>query len=149
MWTVTVALVLGAAALWGVGRLVWSDDEQDLAWPTPLALLVLASVGAMFALRAVGRRLLGGVLVVVGVAACVLAVVDAELFGMGPVIALLGGLLTGGAGGLLVARGHRLPRLGSRYEAPAAQRAEQRKDTGRTDDLWTALSEGKDPTDDD
>lgn len=165
LWTVIVALVLGAAALWGAGRLVWSQEQQELTWPTPLALLVLASIGAMFAVRPVGKRVLGGVLVVAGGAACVLAVTDVELFGMGPVIALLGGLLTGAAGGLLMARGHRLPGMGSRYETPAAQRAKQQESGGghdegdgeqaggRTgtaaddgDDLWTALSEGKDPT---
>ncbi|MGH3431999.1 MAG: Trp biosynthesis-associated membrane protein, partial [Thermocrispum sp.] len=85
---------------------------------------------------------LGGVLVVAGVAACVLAVADAELLGLRPVLALLGGVLVAAAGAVLAARGHRLRRLGARYESPAAKRATEDPD----DDLWQALSDGRDPT---
>lgn len=146
LWTVVLALALGAAALWGAGRLVWSEPARDssLTWPTPLAVLALAAVGAVLALSGIARRVLGGVLVIAGAAACVLAVADAELFGVGPVLALVGGVLIIGAGGLLVFRGQRLPRLGAKYSAPAANRAAPDSDG----DLWNALSDGRDPTTD-
>lgn len=143
LWLVVAGLLLGAASLWGASRLVWANPPDDgVTWPTALTVVAAAGVGAVLALGGVARRVLGGVLVLVGVAAVVLSFVDAELFGIGPVLGLLGGVLITVAGGLLVWRGASLPRLGAKYSAPSAQRASQEGDG----DLWKALSDGEDPT---
>ncbi|MFF5988597.1 Trp biosynthesis-associated membrane protein [Prauserella flavalba] len=82
LWIVVVALLLGAAALWGASGLTWIDVPRGLTidgrladdlsggdlmtWPVPLALLALAAVAAVLAVRGVARRILGVLLVVVG-----------------------------------------------------------------------------------
>lgn len=71
----TVLLLIGAALLWGASRMTWmtvdsfddkagesSIDLSGAAWSTEataIALLLLAAVGAAFALRRVGRRVVG------------------------------------------------------------------------------------------
>jgi hypothetical protein len=142
LWTVVLGLLLGAAALWGASKLVWAEPPRELSWPTALAVVALAAVGAVLALAGLARRVLGVLLVLAGVAAVVLAVVDAELFGIGPVLGLLGGVLIFTAGGVLIARGASMPRLGAKYSAPAAKRASEERER----DPWKALSEGEDPT---
>jgi hypothetical protein len=54
----------------------------------------------------------------------------------------LAGLMLLLVGALLVARGHRMPRLGARYRTPGAAR--QTIDPDRR--WWQALDEGEDPT---
>ncbi|MGH3978745.1 MAG: Trp biosynthesis-associated membrane protein, partial [Pseudonocardiaceae bacterium] len=68
----------------------------------------------------------------------------ATLLVAGPLIALAGALALAAAGTWLAAWGHRMPRLGARYRAPAAAR-EQAPDPGRR--LWDSLDAGEDPTD--
>lgn len=66
---------------------------------------------------------------------------------VGPGAAVLAALLLAAAGLLLVGRGHRMPRLGARYRAPAARRAappDSARDRERA--LWDSLDAGEDPT---
>ncbi|WP_127782565.1 TIGR02234 family membrane protein [Rhodococcus sp. X156] len=186
-----VLLVLGAVALWAASRVQWvqartEDDlrgvrEADLlgsTWAaqlTPLALVLLAGVAAVFALRGLAVRVLALVLLVVAVAAAEPAVVAlvggpsaehaAELITppvlaqqvstsasvVGPLLALLGALLTVAAAVLLARAPRRAGGLSTRYETPAVQR-ERATQAAVTDDdvterqLWDALSAGQDPT---
>lgn len=82
LWLVVVALLLGAAALWGASRLAWIDvpfgltlrgrlspdlTGADLVGAlTPLALFALAAVAAVPALGGWPRRVLGVLLAAVG-----------------------------------------------------------------------------------
>ncbi|WP_298181976.1 Trp biosynthesis-associated membrane protein [Saccharomonospora sp.] len=181
LWIVVVLSVLAAAALWGASTLTWIDVPEgtvfngelrdDLAgddlvsWPGPLALLALAAVAAVLALRGVARRLLGVVLV--GVAVWVVVLVlggsayDVDLSARapgydslpgsptkvwwGPASALAGAALLAISGVLLGWRGHRMPRMGAKYSAPGDRRERARSRDSDTD-LWNALSEGEDPT---
>ena len=126
-------------------------------WVLGLALVALAGAGALLATRGLARRLLGGLLVLVGLGVVAGAVagragLDVGTAGGGatvwPVVCVLGGLLIV-LGGLWAARsGHRWPAMGARYERrPAAQPADadvdQRVDTRAA---WDALDRGDDPT---
>jgi hypothetical protein len=158
---VVAALVLAAAALWGSSRLTWFAEDRDagvrgivhytengaqLAGSlVPLALLALAGVAGMVATGGWFRRVLGGLLALGGLAAC-WAGIDgfghASGFPFGPLVAVLGGILMI-SGGLLGIKGaSRMPRLGTRYAAPATKRVARDPDV----ELWEALSEGEDPT---
>ncbi|WP_307849658.1 Trp biosynthesis-associated membrane protein [Qaidamihabitans albus] len=169
LWIVTVALLLGAAALWGSARLTWTAEEVEagvrgtvLRTETgaersgalvPLAVLALAGVAGMVATGGWPRRLLGGVLVAAGLAACWVAL-SALRFGgypeaapvgeiyAGHGLALLGGALVAGGGLLGLRRAGRMPRLGAKYSAPGTQRVRRDPDT----EMWDALSDGEDPT---
>lgn len=82
LWTVVIALLLGAGALWGASGLVWIEVPQGrtvdgrladdftggelVQWPVPIALLALAAVAATLALRGLTRRVLGALLAVAG-----------------------------------------------------------------------------------
>jgi uncharacterized membrane protein (TIGR02234 family) len=128
-------------------------------WVFGLALVALAGAGALLATRGLGRRLLGGLLVVVGLGVAAGAVagragLDVGSAGAGgtgwPVACVLGGLLIV-LGGLWAARsGHEWPAMGARYERggaagpPAADAdVDQRVDTRAA---WDALDRGDDPT---
>lgn len=165
-----VALFLGAAALWGASRLVWSAQPRDggvrgtlLETQTgaqhsgalvPLALLAVAGVAGAVATGGWPRRVLGGILAVAGVWACWVAV-DGVSFGGFPAgapvwqlftgrgLALLGGILVLLGGLSALKHAGAMPRLGARYAAPSAQKTARDPDT----ELWEALSEGEDPTD--
>ncbi|WP_245992807.1 Trp biosynthesis-associated membrane protein [Prauserella muralis] len=171
-------LLLSAAALWGSARLVWIEvppgttvdgavtgdlTGSDLAaWPTPIALFGLAAVAAALGARGWARRVLGVLLLAVGVWVLWLTLggsaYDVTWTGRapgygsepgepvrtlwGPAAAVTGGVLMAAGGALLTWRGHRMPRMGARYAAPGTQRARKDPDT----ELWDALSDGDDPT---
>ncbi|WAL67323.1 Trp biosynthesis-associated membrane protein [Amycolatopsis cynarae] len=170
LWTIIAALLLGAAALWGSSRLVWSASlraaviqGQVLETQTgaehsgalvPLAVLAVAGVAGIVATGGWPRRLLGGVLALAGLAAGWIAVAGVRFGGFpggtpvwqvfaGRGLALLGGILLLLGGLLATRRAGAMPRLGARYAAPGARKAAREPGT----DLWEALSEGKDPTD--
>ena len=128
-------------------------------WVIGLALVALAGAGALLATRGLARRVLGGLLTVVGAGVAAGAVagragLDVGAAGaaatFGPVVCVLGGGLIV-LGGLSAARsGHLWPAMGARYErrgaAPAdAEQAgvDQRVDTRAA---WDALDRGDDPT---
>ncbi|GAA4548662.1 Trp biosynthesis-associated membrane protein [Amycolatopsis samaneae] len=166
---IVVALLLGAAALWGASRLVWFAEfrdggvrgtilhtetgEQRAVSLVPLAILALAGVAGVVATGGWARRALGVLLVLAG-AAGVWAAVDGVRFGgfadglpvsqmlIGRGLAALGGILVA-VGGLAAIKGAgSAVRLGARYSAPGAKRKARDPDT----ELWEALSEGEDPT---
>lgn len=163
-------LLLGAAALWGASRLVWSaqlrnagvrgmlletqNGAQHSGALVPLALLAVAGVAGAVAIGGWPRRILGVILAVAGLWACWIAV-DGVSFGgfppgapvwqlfTGRGLALLGGILVL-VGGLSATRhAGAMPRLGARYAAPSVTKTA--RDPGT--ELWEALSEGEDPTD--
>jgi tryptophan-associated transmembrane protein len=171
LWIVTVALLLGAALLWGSSRLVWTAqtrnagvrgivlDTQTGAQTTgaliPLAVLALAGVAGMIATGGWARRALGVILAVAGAAACWVAVDGAHWHGYPPGapvtqivtgrgLALLAGILVIAAGLTAFRYARVMPRLGARYSAPSVKKSGRDADA----ELWEALSEGEDPTTD-
>ncbi|WP_145906615.1 TIGR02234 family membrane protein [Kitasatospora viridis] len=173
-------IVLGAVlVLWAVGR-TWASGKvsgldvgatgSDITGaPGALALVGLASAVAVFAVRGVGRVVLGLLVVLAGAGTALAAglgagdsaAIDADaakklgLTGVTaeqvshsawPWLAVLGGVLLALAGLLTVLRGRGWPSMGARYEAPTAKRAPAPKDAGTPADLWKALDRGEDPT---
>ncbi|WP_258378276.1 Trp biosynthesis-associated membrane protein [Micromonospora endophytica] len=153
-----------ATLAWESGEIVRRDPmlgvtegrtgAQLLPWLSALALVGLAGGGAVLATRGRLRRLLGGLLALLGL---VLAAgggygLFADLGGrtvwQPPALCLLGGVLVA-AGGLLTAlRGHRWPAMGARYERAANRPAAAGGPIGGggTVDAWDALDRGEDPT---
>ena len=166
MWLIAAALLLGAAALWGSSELTWVAEQRDLSMGAttlhtetgsehtaalvPLAVLSLAAIAGVVATGGWARRVLGAVLVVAGAAVVAVGVVDIDLgdgsetvsIVAGRGLAVLAGLLLVGAGSTAVRLARRMPRLGSRYAAPANRRSQRDPDT----ELWDRLSAGDDPT---
>jgi uncharacterized membrane protein (TIGR02234 family) len=90
-----------------------------------VTLVALAGAGALLATRGALRRVLGGLLALVGVAVAVLAVVGRAALDPGragaagaiwPVACVLGAAMIVVAGVLAARHGHRWPAMGSRYE---------------------------------
>ncbi|MFC8619195.1 Trp biosynthesis-associated membrane protein [Micromonospora purpureochromogenes] len=127
-----------------------------LPWLSALALVGLAGGGAVLATRGRVRRLLGGLLALLGAAVAagggygLVAAFDGEVSRQWPALCLLGGVLAALGGALTAARGQRWPAMGARYErsgteAPAG--ADRRPATERgTREAWDALDRGEDPT---
>ncbi|HEX7746280.1 MAG TPA: Trp biosynthesis-associated membrane protein [Micromonosporaceae bacterium] len=133
-----------------------------LPWLPALALVGLAGAGAVLATRGVARRLLGGLLLLVGLGiaaggAYAAVAVDRGMAGpAGPLLCVAGGLTVAVGGALTALGGHRWPGLGARYEspnragAPAPGMGDGRM-SGRvygraTSEAWDALDRGEDPT---
>ncbi|TDC72920.1 Trp biosynthesis protein [Micromonospora sp. KC606] len=131
------------------------SGAQLLPWLSALALVVLAGGGAVLATRGRLRRLLGGLLALLGLAVAagggygLTAGFAGEVSRQWPALCLLGGLLAAAGGALAARRGDRWPAMGARYERrpragttfdgrPAAQRG--------TREAWDALDRGEDPT---
>ncbi|TNC23934.1 Trp biosynthesis-associated membrane protein [Amycolatopsis alkalitolerans] len=170
LWIVAATLLLGAAALWGGSRLVWSAQQRDggvrgmlLETQTgaqhsgalvPLAVLAVAGVAGAVATGGWPRRVLGVVLAVAGLWACWIAVDGVSFSGfppgapvwqmfLGRALTLLAGILVLLGGLIATKRAGAMPRLGARYAAPSVKKTARDPDT----ELWEALSEGEDPTD--
>jgi hypothetical protein len=116
LWIAALLLVGAAGAFWGAGSV-------------PVALLCLAAVAAVVALSGVPRRILGALLVVVGIAAAF----------SGHWLAIVGGALVVFSGGLQVALGARMPKIGVGGQKARTHDPET--------DMWRALERGDDPTD--
>ncbi|WP_406042737.1 Trp biosynthesis-associated membrane protein [Micromonospora sp. NBC_00898] len=127
-----------------------------LPWLSALALVALAGGGAVLATRGRVRRLLGGLLTLLGLAVAagggygLTASFDGGVSRQWPAFCLVGGLIAA-AGGLLTAlRGGDWPAMGTRYERPARSAEQPATDgpaVGRgTRDAWDALDRGEDPT---
>lgn len=171
MWTIAVALLLGAALLWGSSRLVWTAQARDagvrgIVLDTkigdqvtgaliPLAVLALAGVAGMVATGGWARRVLSVVLIVTGAAICWVAVDGVHWNGYpagapvtqivtGRGLALVAGILVIAAGVVGVRCARVMPRLGAQYSAPSVKKPPRDADA----ELWEALSEGEDPTTD-
>lgn len=184
--TLVLLVVAGALGLVAAGQ-TWgkADDSSSLSAVTvevtggdlvPLAsavsLVALASVVAVPALRRVGRRIVGGVLVVLGAGLAVTAAAagagleervrdwvasSAEAGGGGGAVsvsagwafaAAAAGLLVALAGALVAVRGPSWPGLGAKYERPSrvAPPDHDRRSSSEARDTWDALDRGDDPT---
>lgn len=157
----------------GGGRLEISVTGSTVSGlPGGLALVALAAAVAVFAVRGVGRPVVGGLLLLAGLGAAgasaagsgdstaldgaaaqklALAGVHAGQVGhtAWPWVALVGSLLLVAAGLLAVRYGRGWPAMGSRYEAPTRKTPARNPATGATgtpSDLWQALDRGEDPT---
>ena len=155
-------LVVAAGLLWGASALAWVSPGQPPDGSgapvagagtvpsalTGVALLALAGVAALVATSGVPRRIVGGLLgvvggvVVVATAAAVLAVSVAV--GVGPLLAVCGGLLLAVVGSAVLLREPQLRRLSARYAAAGTPAAHADPDRA----AWAALDEGRDPTSD-
>ena len=132
----------------------------------PVALVTLAGFGATIATHGIVRRLIGVLLLAGGLLVTVRAGLamgsvpaaltaglvrpadptgPAQLHPLGPVLAIVGGVLVTLAGVLVVAGIGGRRRLGQRYDSPSATPREPAStDPG---DWWKALDAGTDPTD--
>lgn len=144
---------------------VRANGSEVLPALTPLAVLALAAVAAVLATGGWLRRVLGGLMLAAAVPPIlgVLQVPDegwltaaamsaagwsagsvpvetVTLLPAGPVLAAGGATLLVAAGAILVLRGHRMPRLGRRYQAPSSRRSRPE------DGLWARMDAGEDPT---
>ena len=134
----------------------------------PLAVLALAAVAAVLASSGWVRWLLGALLIGAAVPPTVgvLRVLDGRWLTSiamsaaqrparsvpvgsvtvllpGPALAAVAAVLLAAAGAALVLRGHRMPRLGRRYQTPAARSNGPEIPTGR---FWERMDAGEDPT---
>ncbi|MEV1287593.1 Trp biosynthesis-associated membrane protein [Micromonospora sp. NPDC049679] len=135
-----------------------------LPWLPALAVVGLAGAGAVIATRGLTRRLVGMLLLLIGVGLTagggygVLAV-DPGGAGAGaaawPTLCAVGGLLLAGGGLVTALRGQHWPSMGARYERPPARRdgvadgpveTSGRVEGAGTRQAWDALDRGEDPT---
>ncbi|MFF8745786.1 TIGR02234 family membrane protein [Streptomyces californicus] len=165
--------VEGDAATAG-GAFPLSVDGRDVTGvPAALAVVGLAALVAVFAVRGVGRLTVAALLALSGLGATVsawagasdssalddeaarstgdtAATVDALGHTGWPIVAAAGGLLILLAGLLALRYGSRWPAMSGKYErdgTPRPGRAPRTApDPDRPEDLWKALDRGEDPT---
>ncbi|WP_030748278.1 TIGR02234 family membrane protein [Streptomyces griseus] len=164
----------GTASVAGGSVPVEADGGTVTGVPTALAIVGLAALVAVFAVRRAGRTLVAGLLALSGAGAALAAflgasdsdALDAEAARIsGDTAAAVAGLThtawpyvtAGGAllillAGLFALRfGKSWPAMGGRYERSGAPRTPRRAAAGdpdRPEDLWKALDRGEDPTHD-
>lgn len=175
------AVLVAAGQVWGEGTAVLARGEVPVrveggevtGLPSALALVGLAALVAVFAVRRAGRALVAALLALCGagtVAAALLGAgdrsaleakaaeasgltrgaVEAVSFGPWPYVAALGGAGLLAAGLLALRHGSRWPAMSGRHEraggaGPAAGRRAA-PDPDRPEELWKALDRGEDPT---
>ncbi|MEV6169874.1 TIGR02234 family membrane protein [Streptomyces sp. NPDC051954] len=178
---------LGAAVALLATRQQWSEGTATVAGgsfpltasgsdvtgvPAALAIVGLAALVAVFAVRKAGRLLVAALLALSGagiVAAAVFgasdssaldeqaakatgdtaATVDALSHTAWPYVAAVGGVLILLAGLLALRYGRLWPAMSGRYERSGAPRPRRKApvvDPDRPEDLWKALDRGEDPT---
>uniref|UniRef100_A0AAU3H5H0 TIGR02234 family membrane protein n=1 Tax=Streptomyces sp. NBC_01401 TaxID=2903854 RepID=A0AAU3H5H0_9ACTN len=163
----------GDAAVGG-GTLPLSADGQDVTGlPAALAVVGLAALVAVFAVRGGGRMVVAALLVLSGLGAALSAyagasdsaalneqaaqttgntsaTVDALSHTAWPYVTAVGGLLILLAGLLALRYGSRWPAMSGRYERDGTPRprkaARTAPDPDRPEELWKALDRGEDPT---
>ncbi|MFF3728877.1 TIGR02234 family membrane protein [Streptomyces sp. NPDC002476] len=163
----------GRAAVVG-GSLPLTADGQDVTGlPAALAVVGLAALVAVFAVRGGGRLVVAGLLALSGLGAALSAslgasdssalnekaaqttgdtsaTVQALAHTVWPYVTAAGGLLILLAGLLALRYGRLWPSMSGRYErdgTPRPRRAAGRApDPDRPEDLWKALDRGEDPT---
>jgi hypothetical protein len=131
--TALVLLLVAAFALWVAGLLPPRDSQPALV---PLAVLSLAAGAAVLATSGWLRRLIGA-LIVLSAAAPIGVLVWSGPPAAAAALCAAAGLLLLAAGSLVVARGHRMPRMGSRYSSSSRPREPT---------PWDELDAGRDPT---
>ncbi|MEO3752993.1 TIGR02234 family membrane protein [Streptomyces sp. B6B3] len=157
------------AAMGGVELPVTASGGDVSGLSSALALVGLASLVAVFAVRRTGRMVVASVLALSGAGA-----VGAALLGSGDTEALesraaeamglteasvtsvshtgwpwasaVGGLLLLCAGLLALSYGRHWPAMSGRYERAGTRRVSRRPDPDRPEDMWRALDRGEDPT---
>jgi hypothetical protein len=112
IWAVVGLLAAAAVLLW-VGALRGGGAAQSA-----LAVLALAAIAAALATGGLPRRLLGIVVAAVGVVTALTALGSAVL---PAILGIAAGALLLAGGALLATLGHRMPRMGSRYEPGPAR----------------------------
>ncbi|MFD4695552.1 TIGR02234 family membrane protein [Streptomyces sp. NPDC058463] len=163
----------GTAAVGG-GTLPLTADGQDVTGlPAALAVVGLAALVAVFAVRGGGRTIVAGLLALSGLGAGLSsyagasdsaaldekaarttgntsATIDALSHTAWPYVTAVGGLLILLAGLLALRYGSRWPAMSGRYERDGTPRprkaAPAAPDPDRPEDLWKALDRGEDPT---
>ncbi|MFJ3188070.1 TIGR02234 family membrane protein [Streptomyces halstedii] len=163
----------GRAAVGG-GTLPLSADGRDVtSLPAALAVVGLAALVAVFAVRGAGRLLVAGLLAVSGLGAGLsafagasdsaaldekaaqttgntAATVEALSHTAWPYLTAAGGLLILLAGLLALRYGRHWPAMSGRYERDGTPRPRKAPrtapDPDRPEDLWKALDRGEDPT---
>ncbi|WKU07510.1 Trp biosynthesis-associated membrane protein [Micromonospora sp. HUAS LYJ1] len=143
------------------GALPPSRQERSgadlLPWLSALAFVALAGGGAVLATRGRVRRLLGGLVTLLGLAVAagggygLVATGGGEAHRQWPALCLLGGLVAAGGGLLTARRGAAWPAMGARYErtvrADGPARPGGRPIAGGSNrEAWDALDRGEDPT---
>lgn len=158
----------------GGGTLPLSADGQEVTGlPAALAVVGLAALVAVLAVRGTGRLLVAGLLALSGLGAglsawagasdraaldeqaarttgSTSATIDALSHTAWPYVTAAGGLLILFAGLLALRHGSRWPAMSGRYERDGTPRprktARTAPDPDRPEDLWKALDRGEDPT---
>jgi uncharacterized membrane protein (TIGR02234 family) len=161
----------GTATVAGGAFPLTARGSEVTGVPAALAIVGLAALVAVFAVRRAGRFLVAGLLALSGagtVAAALLGASDssaldekaaqasgdtaataASLTHTGwPYVAAAGGALLLLAGLLALRYGRRWPAMSGRYERSGAPRSRTARpvDPDRPEDLWKALDRGEDPT---
>ena len=173
-------MLLAAGKTWtrgtagGAGQTlsVHAAGSQTTALPGALALVGLASLVAVFAVRRFGRHTVAALLALSGAGAAVTALARrgdhgaldaaaATATGLThatashasvtawPLVTVAGGVLMLVAGLLALRHGPRWPAMSSRYDrgdGRARTRTPAPVDPDRAEDLWKALDRGEDPT---
>jgi uncharacterized membrane protein (TIGR02234 family) len=162
----------GKAAVGG-GSLPLSADGGDVTGvPTALAIVGLAALVAVFAVRSGGRLLVAALLALCGAGAAAAAfigagdssaldekaaravgntaaTVDSLSHTAWPYVTVAGSLLILVAGLLALRYGKQWPAMSGRYErdgTPCPGRARTAPDPERPEEIWKALDRGEDPT---
>ncbi|MDG4796608.1 Trp biosynthesis-associated membrane protein [Micromonospora sp. WMMD1082] len=165
-YAVLLCLAGAGLALWAATR-PWVRDvgvlpaldegrtgAQLLPWLPALALVGLAGGGAVLATRGRLRRVLGGLLALLGLSLAagggygLVAEIGDQVSRQWPALTLAGGVLAA-AGGLITGlRGTRWPVMGARYERGSRQPVETAGPIqgAGTVAAWDALDRGEDPT---
>ncbi|MBD0708543.1 MULTISPECIES: TIGR02234 family membrane protein [unclassified Streptomyces] len=161
----------GTAAVGGGTLPVEADGGAVTGVPTALAIVGLAALFAVFAVRRAGRTLVSALLTLSGAGAALAAVLGASdraalnaeaarisgdtgaavtglTHTVWPYVAAAGAVLILLAGLLALRFGKAWPAMGGRYERSGAPRARKAAttDPDRPEDLWKALDRGEDPT---
>ncbi|MGW1229016.1 TIGR02234 family membrane protein [Streptomyces sp. NPDC002530] len=157
----------------GGGSLALSAEGQDVTGlPAALAIVGLAALVAVFAVRGTARLAVSGLLALSGLGAALSAYLGASdssaldekaaqttgdtaatIHALGhtawPFVTAAGGLLILAAGLVALRCGSRWPTMSGRYErdgTPRPRKATRAPDPDRPEDLWKALDRGEDPT---
>ncbi|MGW6571356.1 TIGR02234 family membrane protein [Streptomyces sp. NPDC054945] len=163
----------GTAAIGSDSLQLTADGRAVTGLPAALAIVGLAALVAVFAVRGKGRLLVSGLLALSGLGAALSAVLGsdgrrvldaqaarttadsaAHVAGLTqtswPYVTAAGAALILVAGLLALRFGRSWPSMGGRYERDGSPRARTvaAVDPDRPEDLWKALDRGEDPTGD-
>ncbi|MEU0083848.1 TIGR02234 family membrane protein [Streptomyces sp. NPDC006274] len=161
----------GAASVGGGSVPLDASGSDVTGVPTALAIVGLAALVALFAVRRAGRLLVAVLLSLSGVGAATAALLGASGSGaldeqaarttgdaaatvealshtVWPYVTAAGGALILLAGLLALRYGRAWPSMSGRYERDGTPRAREERpvDPDRPEDLWKALDRGEDPT---